>query len=636
MNQRYPYLKPLPTAPLWSKQETFASSAERRKPRTVAHQLHRYVSIINNTTINTYGPQAHRYRAEPFPQHQEAISQRKINLLTKAPPSQFTKLAPSNPASGQLPGISRNALKGSAISKPPTSTRLKSAKQGVVEEPLAKSSLAILQQSTAGRKHKEVLAFPQTQATPLITLTRPTPPVSRAPSINIASGSQKAAMTRAHDHQTAGGVPIPPRRPHANFSPIATPATTTLSVDLVYKTKYEEERKLAHRFQREFVPTKAALEGERQRLAALEEQLIIQRAKASQKEKYSDHYKWLYERKKAETDRLQKRLQKQPGSGERGRDFEAEGGNEVSPASLETPLCLESSVELSCLIKTRSQGREASTTSQTIHELSSCASPQALCPSNQRPRIETRTEEPQATYELFAGASHQVLRRSNPAMRIETQVTSKARPKSPEAIHEVLLLMPEMRDSLADEPEFTTGQLRYQQLLHSAEEYAEPTSWFSQGSDTDCETDESNVEDDELYELPSPPDPPTLLAELTKSPSSHFSHSTTHSDSDQNELYGTPSPPAILLELDSFSNSTDDNDAEESEEPPRPAAAIYTFGTPRIEAVPAVFRVPIPSLTLDSLIDYEDPESSINEVAMKMDGWEWCSVPDLGLRDPRE
>jgi hypothetical protein len=629
MNQRYPCLP-----------------AGRRTP------LNRHAVVINGTLHGRYGSQSHTYRGEPLPQGEAEISRRKINLLTKAPPSQYAKLAPSTRVPGQLAGESRKGLRGTAISEPSIITRLKSMQGGFVEESIAKSS-AVLQSSRKGRRRKEVLLYPTTQTTtaddgtkttkplcPMVKLIGPTPPASRVPSMIDTTQTQESAQSQTDARILATEPLIPPRRPHANASSINIPAAATLSIDMTYKAMYEREHQLTSRLQRELMPTKANLDAERQKLAALEEELVVQRAEANQKGKFTNHFKWLYELEKAKTDRLLEQLKQGEESGESGEishSFETEVDNEVaSPVSPETSHRREASAELPCMITTDAR-RGASTGRHTHHQSPPTIPQRVLRHSTARPRIEniprmlSHTEEgPGVTYELSAATSHQVLCPSNLGMRIEIQAGSPQRIDEllSSAPHEVPRPISELAEFLADDETFAASQHRYRELLQADEEHEEPASYFSDdsGSDTDSE--------DEVYELRESPKLPTLLAELAESPSSHFSSPNTDKGGDSDDdLYESPTTPKLPTRPSTPNLSgLPFSDGEESEGSPRAAEAIYRFGPRRVEAVPAVFRVPLS----DPEINYKDSETDIAEVAMKMDAWEWCSVPGLELRDPRE
>jgi hypothetical protein len=64
--------------------------------------------------------------------------------------------------------------------------------------------------------------------------------------------------------------------------------------------------------------------------------------------------------------------------------------------------------------------------------------------------------------------------------------------------------------------------------------------------------------------------------------------------------------------------------------PVRSREVIYRFGSPKIEATAAVYRMRI---CWSSAV--YTPPSPIAEAVLRMDSWEWCSVPDLKLTDPR-
>jgi len=53
------------------------------------------------------------------------------------------------------------------------------------------------------------------------------------------------------------------------------------------------------------------------------------------------------------------------------------------------------------------------------------------------------------------------------------------------------------------------------------------------------------------------------------------------------------------------------------------------FGEQRIEAVSSTYRVSISDANTDTQIQF------LVESTLEVDDWEWSSVPDLRLRDPR-
>ena len=243
----------------------------------------------------------------------------------------------------------------------------------------------------------------------------------------------------------------------------------------------------------------------------------------------------------------------------------------------------------------------------------------------------SHTEEgPGVTYELSAATSHQALRPSYLALGIEIQAGSPQpiHELSSSAPHEVPRPISELTEFLADDKTFTASQRRYLELLQADEEHEEPASHVSDDSDSDIDSE------DEAYELPESPKLPTLLAELAGSLSSHFSTLNTDKDGDSDNGLYEPLAPPKLPTRPSTPNISDlsFSDGEGSEGSSRAAEAIYRFGPRRVEAVPAVFRVPLSG----SEIHYKDSETDIADVAIKMDAWEWCSVPGLELRDPRE
>ena len=275
--------------------------------------------------------------------------------------------------------------------------------------------------------------------------------------------------------------------------------------------------------------------------------------------------------------------------GERRCAFEAEEGNEeASSVSLETPVQREASAELPCRITMSQSKGKGKKTSRRKHE-------------------------------LFASASHQILRPSSPTLRLEAQMRRKPLPRqahelSSIASHQVLHAIPEMSESSSGCSIFLTSRLRYQQLIRANDDYIKSTSRLRNGFDS--QRDEGF--EDELSELLSFPELPNLPVELAGSLSPRFSRPGTGENEDLSE-------PARLTPRTSSANA---------EPSPRAAEAIYRFGEPRVEAVPAIFRVPISGLELR--FENEDPEFPLADVALKMDAWEWSSVPDLRLSDPRE
>ena len=628
--------------------------------------------IISGALYGGCSSQPHIYQGEPLPQGEANISRRKFNRLTKAP-TQYKKLAASARMPQQSTRESCQGLKHPAISEQPPISRLQSIRGGYVEEPLLKSSFTGLQSSRLGRRRGEVLVSPTTLTTtqedgskttealcPMVKVTAPTPPSSREASIINTTQTKRSRHSRIPALTPTLGPVIPPRRPQASASLISASATVLSLGDMTYKEVYEREHLLASRLQRELMPTRANLYAARLKFAALEEEFIVQRAKASQKGKFAHHFKWLYELEQAKTNGLLEQLKQREESGGCSRNFEAMVNGEIvsslrtetshrhevsgqqenedlSPVNHGLSHYHEGFAELPCIITTNVR-RGTSTSSHKVQRCPQSNPHLALRHSNGRPRIENiiRTHsladaERRVTHELSSAASHQALRPSRPAIRIDTQCQSpRARHElSSAASDEVPHPLVELNKFLADDESFAANQVRYREIIRSNIEYQEPPSHFSDDSDSDMDSE------DESFEGPESPKLLHHLAELAESPLLPFSRPDFKTDGD-NGLYQLPNSPklptspstASLSDLSDLSSS-DDGDSEGS---PRATEAIYRFGPRRVEVVPAVFRVPLSGST----VDYKDPETDIVDVTTKMGGWEWCSVPDLGLRDPRE
>ena len=311
MSQRYPHL-------------------EGRDPQN------RHAAIINGTLYGPYGLQVRDYRAQTFSHLQTRFSKKSSNRLTKAPPSHY--------------------VRGMNISEPKPINRLKSVQNQIIEEPITRYSYGVLQNTGKGLRRKEHILIPNAKITtaedgtktvktshPMAILTGPTSPVSRIPSMMDTKSSQEAGKARAY--QIPSNVPlIPPRQTHTTTS-TNIPVTANLSVKLTYKSLYLQQLEFAAKCQRELAPTEARLEAEREKVAALEEELATQRAQASLKRACSDHYKRLYERAKEDADRLLERLtQQHDKSDEEWRAFKGNLDNEVaSSVRSETPAHPEAS-----------------------------------------------------------------------------------------------------------------------------------------------------------------------------------------------------------------------------------------------------------------------------------------------------
>lgn len=100
-----------------------------------------------------------------------------------------------------------------------------------------------------------------------------------------------------------------------------------------------------------------------------------------------------------------------------------------------------------------------------------------------------------------------------------------------------------------------------------------------------------------------------------------------HQQIESEEEEEAPSSPAPSQ----FSNPQSSSSAPEEEVNEAPSTrtrqVIYRFGSPRIEPAPPVFRVRLSNRARGSLT---------TEAILRMEGWEWDSVPELELRDPRD
>jgi hypothetical protein len=94
----------------------------------------------------------------------------------------------------------------------------------------------------------------------------------------------------------------------------------------------------------------------------------------------------------------------------------------------------------------------------------------------------------------------------------------------------------------------------------------------------------------------------------------------------ESEEEEAPSSPASSQLSHPQSSSAPEEEVNEAHST-RTRQVIYRFGSPRIDPTPPVFRVRLSNRARGSLT---------TEAILRMEGWEWDSVPELELRDPRD
>lgn len=568
----YLSLKPLPSLPPSSEHQAGARGA-------APHMQNRTAVIVNGHLMETYGPQAHKYRAIPFIQPgmemEMEMERRTFNFLSKP----LSLHAPGRPPRGwrRMAGAVRSGFGNAVVSKPPTAVRWMEVEQEVVDEPPAPEAFAVHKDRPWSPQHNEVPASPTTQDIPVIAPTRSTPPPAPASSMS----SQPAQGSKEPLDQTARHLVLPPRRHHVNRARVATatPATEPTS-----QAKDRKERDMLAE------------------LAAAKEQIIFLRSQAGEKKIVENHYQMLLGRMKGAKESAKTQveiLQKQLEELKKIRTIYAE----VRPISSGTSWGRVVSVKGSSSSSQRKAKGEVSFSRQTSLAHSASTLPRTLRSSRGRPRLENIFTTPSFSHNAPTTTSHGVLR---PAVE------------------------------LADKLTFHINMIYCGQHHHIYDGWVEPPSYFSDDSESESDMDEStDAVERWLNELPAPR---TLSENLAGLPSPYYRYPTIDSS------LPPTSPPSssCVPELSSPSSSDDTESGSSSENesesegflPTRPTEAIYRFQERRIEAVPAVFRLPIPqkSDVAASSVDLFGGGDDRSPVG-KMHGWEWSSVPDLSLGD---
>jgi hypothetical protein len=549
--------------------------------------------------IRINGPQANRYRAEAFLQQpREEIPEKPLNKLSK-PRSRRTKQQHLS-RDGHLLGQSPNKTKGAVISEPSKPTHFMIAEYGFAIEQLERS--AVLQ-----------------------TISRPPVHKQRRDAMAIASLVSADQLAKASAQMDESGNEqdncfigqLRGELIHAVFNPQHIPNVIGAVKQEI--ALHHVELKLAKEYSDLYQILYERMKGElvttRQTLATVEHQLALQGVELNRAKKFIDHYQMLYERNVKEVDRLLKQLQDQKEEEEEIWALKVEGdGDEVNPESPETPPGVADSTELPFLTNARGESKETSNAG------------------------EQRQEAPVTT-------SHEVSTSSNALLSFDTCVESACvideRPETP-SHGEVLRPDQEMSDGFSEDTDRGEDTPREEQLNDeegTGSDWLEPGSDWSDDSsdDSDESSDESNEgNDDGTFESPSSPSPPLDFEGASQS-SFNLSLCDIDTDSNAESLEVLKHPPSpSMLSLPNFDLSSSYEDKQESEGYARVTGAFDHFLISRIEAMPPVFRRRILGATLDELFSTAGSESSVLDLAMKMDAWEWCSIPDLELKDPRK
>lgn len=299
MNHSYPAHEPHHAYSFSSAQETDAVGIERRKRIYAARQLHGRRIRQQRCIINTYGPRAHGYRAEPFPEHREELAMRNPNVLAKPPPLQRTKQ------------LSRSASQATAISEPRATARLTNRGQSIVEEPIARSSFAVVQSGAIHCIHEETSV------------------------VNSRNRSRSVGSSRGEALQTAGELAVPSQiSSRSATAPRSVAQTLALLEQERYnlrqevvqmKVKHQGERQKMAADRQKLARWCASIENFASQHAAYEEKLAKNQADASREQKFRAHYEWLYTRQQQEIKQLQKQIQGLKEEAEKNQAFEAGG-----------------------------------------------------------------------------------------------------------------------------------------------------------------------------------------------------------------------------------------------------------------------------------------------------------------------
>jgi hypothetical protein len=359
---------------------------------------------------------------------------------------------------------------------------------------------------------------------------------------------------------------------HQEVEIAVTPATLPLPAATHFGTSVSE-------LEGQVGPATANLSQGCETTTALRTELIVQRAEASQAKKYVGHYQCLLDHR-----------------------------HEVSPVRPEVTDRAVTFAALPCVRYTPQTSRnEASTTGRRKQELSATSVPEILRPGYPIPRVKEETqprtkahvwEDAHVTHGWSSRCSHAISHprtengsdwSSFPATSEEWELSSDPSELEMDKASYEALADEEQISSGLSAPEIENISFSHRELLTLRYSFSNPFD------DLDERFQRTNHANDNDAAQPNPLSP--AQAALPK-----------------------------LAELDGT-----DSQEESGRWPPRTPEAIYRFRSPRIEAVPAVFRIPLPGLSLD----YTPTSPLAEAAALKMHEWQWCSVPDLRLRDPR-